>query len=49
MLRESCHFHVVLIETVEALPERIRSKCCTIEQLGQNMEVIAREIFRQKI
>jgi len=47
-LKETCHFHIDLIETVEALPEKIRSKCCKLDELGENMKLIAREAFRQK-
>ncbi|MFD2871709.1 hypothetical protein ACFS5N_04470 [Mucilaginibacter ximonensis] len=47
-LREDYHFHIDLIETVNALPEKIRSKCCKLDQLGENMKLIAREVYRQK-
>jgi len=43
-----CHFHVDLIETVDTLPEKIRSKCCRLDELGLNAERVALEIFRQK-
>ena len=47
-LHDSCHFHIDLIETVETLPEKIRSKCCKLEELGENMKIIAKTAFRQK-
>ncbi|HEX8021633.1 hypothetical protein [Mucilaginibacter sp.] len=45
---DQCRFHIDLIETVDALPEQIRSKCCKLEELSTNMKLIALEIFRQK-
>ncbi|WP_121810324.1 hypothetical protein [Mucilaginibacter kameinonensis] len=45
---DRCPFHIDLIETVDALPEKIRSKCCKLEELGNNMKLIALETFRQK-
>lgn len=47
-LHDECHFHIDLIETVNGLPEKIRSKCCKLDQLGDNMKLIAREAYRQK-
>lgn len=47
-LRENCRFHIDLIETMDTLPEKIRSKCCTLSELSQNIELIARTLFRQK-
>jgi len=46
-LNDHCHFHIDLIETVEMLPEKIRSKCCKLDDLGENMKLIARAVFRQ--
>lgn len=45
---EYCRFDIDLIETVDTLPEKIRSKCCRLEELGVNTEKIALEILRQK-
>ncbi|AYL97360.1 hypothetical protein [Mucilaginibacter celer] len=45
---DHCHLHIDLVETVDSLPEKIRSKCCKLDQLGNNMKLIALEIFRQK-
>lgn len=47
-LSEDCHFHIDLIETVNTLPEKIRSKCCKLDQLADNMKLIAREVYRQR-
>jgi len=46
-LDNHCHFHIDLIETVEMLPEKIRSKCCKLDELGDNVRTIARAVFRQ--
>src|ERR1700744_2984874 len=45
---ENALLHMDLIETVDALPEKIRSKCCTLDQLACNTKSIIREVFRQK-
>lgn len=34
------------METVNELPVQIKTKCCTLEELGLNCKLIAREIFR---
>lgn len=47
-LRETCPLHIDLMETVNELPVRIRTICCTLEELGSNCKLIAREIFRLK-
>jgi len=47
-IKESCLLHIDLMETVDELPVRIKSICCTLEQLGANCKLIAREIFRLK-
>lgn len=44
----SCLLHVDLMETVNELPVKIRTKCCTLDELAVNSKLIAREIFRQK-
>jgi hypothetical protein len=40
--------HIDLMETVNELPIKIKTICCTLEELGVNCKLIAREIFRLK-
>lgn len=40
--------HIDLMETVDSLPVRIRTVCCTLDDLACNTKLIAREIFRLK-
>lgn len=47
-LKPACQLHIDLMETVNGLPVQIKTKCCTLEELGQNCKLIAREIFRLK-
>lgn len=47
-LSDACHFHIDLVEPAETLPEKIRSKCCKLDELSENMKQIARAVFRQK-
>ncbi|WCT13424.1 hypothetical protein [Mucilaginibacter jinjuensis] len=47
-LKPSCLLHIDLMETVNKLPVQIKTKCCTLEELGLNCQLIAREIFRLK-
>lgn len=47
-LKDGCPLHVDLMETVNELPVRIKTICCTLEELGANSKLIAREIFRLK-
>src|SRR5579862_2576049 len=44
----NCLLHVDLMETVDELPVKIKTICCTLDQLAENSKLIAREIFRQK-
>ncbi len=44
----SCPLHIDLMETVDGLPVKIKTICCTLEELGANCKLIAREIFRLK-
>jgi hypothetical protein len=44
----NCLLHIDLMETVNGLPEKIRTICCTLDELGTNSKLIAREIFRLK-
>lgn len=45
---DSALLHIDLMETVNELPVKIRTICCTLEELGLNSRLIAREIFRLK-
>jgi hypothetical protein len=45
---EGCPLHIDLMETVNELPVKINSLCCTLEELGFNCKLITREIFRLK-
>jgi len=38
--------HLDLMETVNELPVRIKTICCTLDELAWNCKHIAREIFR---
>lgn len=40
--------HIDLMETVDDLPVKIKTICCTLDELGYNCKLIAREIFRLK-
>jgi hypothetical protein len=44
----NCLLHIDLMETVNGLPEKIRTICCTLDELGANSKLIARAIFRLK-
>jgi hypothetical protein len=48
-IHEGVPLHIDLMETVNELPVKINSICCTLEELGANCKLIAREIFRLKI
>lgn len=43
-----CILHIDLLETVDGLPEKIKSICCTLDELGENTKLIARAMFRLK-
>ena len=47
-LKDSCPLHIDLMEAVNELPVKIKAICCTLEELGFNCKLIAREIFRLK-
>ncbi|MFA6246618.1 MAG: hypothetical protein WC615_06735 [Mucilaginibacter sp.] len=47
-LKDSALLHIDLMETVNGLPVKIRTICCSLEELGLNSKLIAREIFRLK-
>ena len=44
----NCPLHIDLMETVSGLPLKMKSICCTLEELGFNCKLIAKEIFRLK-
>jgi len=44
----STPLHIDLMETVNELPVRIKTICCSLEELGTNCKLIACEIFRLK-
>ncbi len=45
-IKDNCLLHIDLMETVNELPVKIKTICCTLEELGYNCKLIAREIFR---
>jgi hypothetical protein len=47
-LKDNCLLHIDLMETVDELPVKIKTICCTLEELAFNCKLIAREIFRLK-
>jgi hypothetical protein len=40
--------HIDLMETVDELPVRIKTICCTLTDLGDNCQLIAKTLFRLK-
>lgn len=40
--------HIDLMETVAELPVRIKTICCSLDELGANCKLITRELFRLK-
>jgi hypothetical protein len=42
----SAPLHIDLMETADEMPVRIRTICCTLEEMGINSQLIAKEIFR---
>jgi len=40
--------HIDLMETINELPVKIKTLCCSLEELGTNCKLIACEIFRLK-
>ena len=47
-LSDAAALHIDLMETVDELPVKIKTICCTLDELGYNSKLIAREIFRLK-
>jgi hypothetical protein len=44
----SAVLHIDLMETVNELPVKVKTICCTLEELVCNSKMITREIFRLK-
>jgi hypothetical protein len=40
--------HIDLMETANEFPVKIKSICCTLDELSYNVKLISREIFRIK-
>ena len=47
-IKDSCPLHIDLMETINDLPVKTKTICCTLEELGANCKLIAKEIFRLK-
>ena len=47
-IKDSCLLHIDLMETIDGLPARIKTICCTLDEVGANCKLIARELFRLK-
>jgi hypothetical protein len=47
-IRDRAVLHIDLMETINDLPLKIKTICCTLDQLGENCKLIARAIFRLK-
>jgi hypothetical protein len=46
-LTDKALLHLDLVETVDELPVKIRTICCTLEEFAYNSRVIAKEVFRK--
>ena len=47
-LNLTCPLHIDLMETVNDLPEKVETICCTLDEMAENSKIIAKEIFRKK-
>jgi hypothetical protein len=47
-IKNTCPLHIDLVETVNELPVKINTICCTLDEIGNNCKLITREIFRLK-
>ena len=45
-INEHALLHLDFMETVNDLPVKVQTKCCTLEELGENCKWIAKETFR---
>ena len=48
IITATCSLHIDLMEAAGVLPIKVKTICCTLEQLATNSKLIAREIFRLK-
>lgn len=46
--KDGAVLHTDLMETVNELPVKVKTICCTLEELSYNCKLIAREVFRLK-
>lgn len=46
LVTDTAMLHIDLMETVNELPVKIKTICCSLEELGTNCKLIAREMFR---
>ncbi|MFD0766009.1 hypothetical protein ACFQZI_14190 [Mucilaginibacter lutimaris] len=47
-INNTCLLHTDLMETVKGLPVKVKTICCTLDELALNSKLIAKEIFRLK-
>lgn len=47
-IRDGALLHIDLMETVNELPVKIKTICCTLDELCENIKLITRELFRLK-
>lgn len=45
---DSACLHIDLMKTVNGLPEKVETKCCSLEEFCANSKLIIKEIFRLK-
>lgn len=45
---DSACLHIDLMEIVNGLPEKVETKCCSLEEFCSNSKLIIKEIFRLK-
>lgn len=45
-IKDTCLLHIGLMETMNGLLVKMKTICCTLEELGANCKLIAREVFR---
>jgi hypothetical protein len=47
-IKDSTLLHIDLMETVNELPVKVKTVCCSLEELSGNTKLITREVFRLK-
>jgi len=47
-IKDSCLLHIDLMEMVGELPVKIKTICCTLDELAYNARLIAKAVFRLK-